>query len=276
MMEKWTHNEIMIDGVNFFYHRTRLEDGPAKPVMVLMHGFSDNGLCWQTMAEELQSSYDIILPDAHGHGLSARVKHGQKFNAAADLMHLLHLLELPSVILGGHSMGAGAAANVAADYPECVRALILEDPPWFIPPTPGSENDDLLEDHSMQDFVVSLQGKTLDQLMAQYRVEHPAWSEIILRRWCEGKQQLDPNFLTTNGLGWDDWREKITSISCPVLLIRAEPEKGGIITSETARVATSLNPNIKAAHIPGAGHHVRFENPDDYMKAVRSFLKKID
>jgi N-formylmaleamate deformylase len=276
MLENWARQEIMINGDCFFYRRTSVKEGFGKPVMVLMHGFSDNGLCWQPMAEELEDSYDIILPDARGHGLSARVNMGEKVDPAQDLVNLLDTLHVSAVILGGHSMGAGVAANVAARFPERVRALILEDPPWSMPSMAMEEEDEGQAPHPLQDFVQSLQGKSLEQLMAQYRGEHSTWPEIVLLRWCEAKQQLDPKFLSTNGLGWADWQQILPAIRCPVLLITAEVEKGSIITAQVAERAAEVNPHLQAVHIPNAGHHVRFENPGDYMQAVHTFLRKIN
>ena len=33
---------------------------------------------------------------------------------------------------------------------------------------------------------------------------------------------------------------------------------------------------IKVTHIPGTGHHVRFEDYGSYMQTVRSFLAEIE
>jgi len=38
--------------------------------MILLHGFTDNGLCWARVASMLENDFDIIMPDIRGHGKS--------------------------------------------------------------------------------------------------------------------------------------------------------------------------------------------------------------
>ena len=111
--------------------------------------------------------------------------------------------------------------------------------------------------------------------MGQCRTDHPGWPEIVVQMWCLGKKQLDLNFFSTAWNTSVNWQEVVQSIACPVLLVTADPEKGGIITTEVARMVVEMNPNIRVAHIPGVGHHIRFENYALYMDAVRTFLKDL-
>ena len=79
----------------------------------------------------LAGEYDMILPDARGHGLSDQPPTGYApQDHAADVAGLIRGLGLERPILIGHSMGAGVAATVAAHYPDLVAGAILEDPPW--------------------------------------------------------------------------------------------------------------------------------------------------
>ena len=49
---------------------------------------------------------------------------------AADVAGLIQELKLDRPVLMGHSMGAETAIGTAAIFPDLVRAVILEDPPW--------------------------------------------------------------------------------------------------------------------------------------------------
>ena len=77
----------------------------------------------------------------------------------------------------------------------------------------------------------------METLIEQQRAEHPTWSDLVLHRWSEGKQQLDPNFLTSRSMGRLDWQPVVPAIACPTLLIVADPGKGGIVTPEVADMA---------------------------------------
>jgi len=257
------------------YYRSGPGAAPSKPAMVLAHGFSDNGLCWEPMAAELESTYDVVMPDARGHGLSQRVQRGEKLDPAADLAAVIRVLGLERPIVGGHSMGASTASQLGARYPELARALILEDPPWR-EPQPGQEAHRGISAKSpLGERILSLQDQTLEQVMAQCRIDHPTWPEVIVHRWCEGKKQLDPTFLTTENFIGGDWRATAAAISCPTLIVTADPDKGGIVTPELAEQARAINPLIRVVHIPGVGHHVRFGDPATYMKAVWAFLEEV-
>ncbi|TMF04127.1 MAG: alpha/beta fold hydrolase, partial [Chloroflexi bacterium] len=65
-MSDWTSGDVNSNGIRIHYTRTR----GHKPVLVLAHGATDSGLCWTRLARELESDYDVIMPDARGHGLS--------------------------------------------------------------------------------------------------------------------------------------------------------------------------------------------------------------
>ena len=38
--------------------------------LILLHGLTDNGLCWNQIPMLLEVEYDVIMPDARGHGVS--------------------------------------------------------------------------------------------------------------------------------------------------------------------------------------------------------------
>jgi len=60
MLARWTQNDLLINGVQLHYYLTG--HGDKRP-LVLVHGFSDNGLCWTPTAHDLESEYDVIMPD---------------------------------------------------------------------------------------------------------------------------------------------------------------------------------------------------------------------
>lgn len=111
----------------------------GKPALVALHGLTDDGLCWLRLARALRDDFDIVMPDARGHGLSDTPAHGYTAkDHAGDAAAVIRAMGLGPCIVIGHSMGGAEAAQLAADYPELVRALILEDPAWRIHPALGN------------------------------------------------------------------------------------------------------------------------------------------
>ncbi len=273
MLPHWTANDLVVDGVKIHY--TRVGDG-SRPTLILLHGFSDNGLCWLPVARDLEADFDVILPDARGHGLSARVQPGEAIDMVADTAGLIRGLGLDRPILGGHSMGANTSSQVGARFPSLVRALVLEDPPWRDweppkPPEPGKEPQ--TPPNPMNDRITSLEKSSVEELIASCRKDNPAWAEVELRPWAESKKQFDYNFLQRPGGLPQDWMEVYPAIHRPTLLITADPAKGSIVTPEMAKLVCAQNKYIQAVYIPGAGHNIRRENYAEYMRVLRAFLK---
>lgn len=63
-------------------------------------------------------------------------------------------------------------------------------------------------------------------------------------------------------------------MTCPVLLVTADVEKGGLVSPEVAREATELCASRQVAHISGAGHCIHRDRFNETMQTVLSFLAK--
>jgi N-formylmaleamate deformylase len=201
------------------------------------------------------------------------VQPGDKIDMAADLAGLVRGLGLAQIILGGHSMGASTAALTEARFPGLTHALILEDPAWFIPQPPDPDKPEQPRQNPFEKWLQTMAGKTVEELIAYGHLNNPTWPEIELRPWAESKMQFDMNTFSAAREPGMDWRDAVKLITCPTLLITAENDKGSIVTPQAAQLAVELNSKIRVVNIRGAGHNIRRENYDDYMKAIRAFLR---
>lgn len=268
MPSHWTENSLLINGIRIHY--TRTGDG-SKPPLVLAHGFSDNGMTWLPVARDLEAEYDVLLPDARCHGLSARVQPGDVIDMPADLAGLVGALGLEQPILGGHSMGGSLTSAAVVRFPGLARALILEDPGWH-DPRPSGESSGM---NPFRMFLQTAATQSLEEIMAKGRADSPTWPEVEMRPWAESKQQLDLDIFTAEHAPEMGWRDVARGISCPTLLLTADTSKGAIVTTEMAAEAAALNPLIQVVNVPGAGHCIRRENYPAFMAAVTHFLKSL-
>ncbi len=126
----WTEGARNCNGQTIHYYRAE----SANPHLLLIHGISDNGLCWLRLAQDLAGSYDIIMVDLRGHGSSSKPAEVYSIqDHAADVAGLLTNLDLGKTAIMGHSLGASVAALLAANFPQLISCVILEDPVWLNP-----------------------------------------------------------------------------------------------------------------------------------------------
>jgi N-formylmaleamate deformylase len=276
MLVHWTHNDVLVNGVRLHYYRSGHGD---KPPLVFVHGFSDNGLCWTPTARDLETEYDIIMPDMRGHGLSERVQPSDKVDMAADVAGLIRTLGLTRPIVVGHSMGAMITYQIGVRFPELASALVLEDPPWWLSPRGEPLPPSRPAENPIAQWAKSLSDQTLEALLAQYRNEHPNWPEELLRPMCESKKQLDQTIvdIMTDRMHSQEvnWLTTIQDIAHPMLLFAANPQLGGIVTPDVVAKVRELNPKVSIASIPDAGHLIRFDKYTAFMDALRAFLKQV-
>ena len=266
-MAAWQSGDIVVNGLTLHYTRT----GGAKPPVVLAHGFSDDGLCWTPVAEALAADYDVVMVDARGHGRSAAPEQGYgSADHAADLAGVIRALGLKRPAVLGHSMGAASTLVLAGLYPELPRAILLEDPPpWWITAEAGVP---LTRQSPIRLGIIELKRKTREELIAHARSGSPTWSEAELGPWADAKLRFSFNILTADEPAAVDWPATVRRITCPALLITADPALGALVTPESAAELQALAPQTRIAHIAGAGHSIHREQFARYIEMVRAFM----
>ncbi len=177
----WLSGDVRTNGIRLHYYRT----GGSKPQLILVHGFSDDGLCWTRVARAMEGTYDVVMPDARGHGRSEAPALGYgPLDYADDLAGVIAELGLRRPILLGHSMGAISVLTMAGRRSEVPRGVVLEDPPaWW--------SNDLPPPFSVQwragtqAWLAELRQHTLEEVVTFERAEEPGWPEEDLLPWAD-------------------------------------------------------------------------------------------
>jgi N-formylmaleamate deformylase len=273
-MAEWQSGDVVANGIKVHYHRT----GGGGPPLVLNHGSTDNGLCWIRLARELEGEYDIIMPDARGHGQSEAPEGGYDSSTrAADLAAFIRALGLEKAAVGGHSMGAMTTFYLAATYPDLPRCAILEDPVFRTQAVVLTEEQRRARAERQRKETEERRAMTREQIMAWGRDRRPTWDESEFGPWADSKLQVSPR-ASMGGAGRPDqqadWRELAPKITCPTLLVTGDTEREAIVTPEAAAEAARLNPKVRVVRLHGAGHNIRREQFDGFLQAVRDFLKQ--
>lgn len=155
---------------------------------------------------------------------------------------------------------------IASQYPELVRALIIEDIGAII-------NNDLSfaldwpkrfpSVRSLRNFLKA-NGFEDDTYFLESLVEYSdGWEFRFHYKDIAHSQEL------LNGDHWNDW----LSSNCPTLLLHGH--KSWVMTKEHAREMTLRRPNTKLIEFPECGHTIRDDDPEGLYHAVKAFLKEI-
>ena len=255
------------------------------PPLLLWHGLGRRWQDFSTLLPWLTPRWDVTAIDHRGHGQSGRAPGAYHVpDYVADAVEYLKTTHERPVTLYGHSLGALVALGVAAECPELVRGIVLEDPPsarmlagitgtgyavsWRVmQQLAGSEN--IVRSVRVLSETIMPNGKRLGEL------RDPA----ALRFLAFCLADLDPEAMTTplagTWLNGFDPAATATRVSCPALLLAADPAVGGMMSAEaSAMLAGSLQEGY-LVNFPGCGHLLHGEHPEAVAKVVLPFLESL-
>jgi pimeloyl-ACP methyl ester carboxylesterase len=244
----------------------------AGPVLLACHGWTDSAEVFGPLSARLRRRWTVVAPDAPAHG-GTPLRDGE-YVVAEHATSVLAVLEaLPRVagvggrpvVALGHSMGALTAARVAAARPDVVRALVLEDPARTTPRRAQSTA-------RMKAWLAGLQSGSHDDRVAWVRANHPDWPRAELGPWARSKAEVDAAHLDRHV----DWGEPLPAVladvPCPVLLVRGEPARGGIVSATAARRCVAACAGGADVLTLDAGHCPRREASRAFTGALTAVL----
>lgn len=267
----WRDGYVLTNGIRMHYWRT---GGAGKIPLVMAHGSSDDGLCWTNFAKELEGSFDIILIDARGHGLSDPPKPNDPVDVQADdLAGLIRELKLDRPIVMGHSMGSFAAAAFAAKYPDVARAVVLEDPNLASRPLTPPAGAAAADPQTRRAGVLARNNTSEADLVADCMKNSPKWGRSECETWAPSKRRHHPDTALGSGVGArPSMATLFEKITAPTLILKAEAK--GELKEQNEKVAAILKKG-RIVHIEGAGHNVRRDEKQKTLAALKPFLEKV-
>ncbi|SFF49083.1 Lysophospholipase, alpha-beta hydrolase superfamily [Fontimonas thermophila] len=269
------------------YHVRRWGD-PAKPMLILGHGWLDVSATFHDLVQPLLERYQVLAPDWRGFGHTQWPRDGYWFpDYVADLDALLaHYAPASPVVLVGHSMGAQIMSLYAGLRPERVHRLVCLDG-LFLPDTDAEraarryrEWLDRWPGAAATRFYPSF-----DALAQRIRVQHPQLTperaHFIARCWGAedgyGRIRLlaDPKHRLPSPVPYRAAESMAiwSRITAPTLFIDAGAGSLSRLLSpeEQARRRACFAVH-RAIRIDGAGHMLHFDAPHATGTAIAAFL----
>lgn len=263
-MTNWSTAICETNRIVMHYTRT----GGNKPPLILLHGLIANGACWTPVAHALAEEYDVIMPDARGHGKSSAPDDGYRYeDHVSDVEGLIEALELSPPIVIGHSMGGMTAALLAYRKRRLLRGLVLADPTFLTPEVQREVYEsDVAKQHRQ------LLKKSPNEILAEARTRQPHRSLDILTLIARARHQTSISAFQVLTPPNPEYKQLICAIDVPSLLVVGDT---GVVSPAVAKELQSLNPSFHVEKIAGVGHGLHYDQPEQFVTIVKFFLRSI-
>ena len=241
------------------FHHGRAPGG--RPPLVFVHGAGGNLMHWPGELRRLpgHAVYSLDLP---GHGKSGGAGRAEVGAYADAVRDFAEALDLPALVLAGHSMGGAIAIELAVRYPARLAGLILVGAGAKLRVAPE------ILTGILDDYV----GST--ELLAQWAYgEHV--DPNLLRLYTRRLREVDPRTLRADFLACDafDRRADVSRIALPTLILCGDADRMTLV-----KFSQFLHEQIAGSQlviVPGAEHMVMLEQPAAVAEAVARFLTSL-
>lgn len=260
------------------------EAGEGAP-LVLLHGWPQHWWCWRKVIPTLAERYHVIAPDLRGWGWSeAPPGSYDKRTFAEDIRGLLDAEGIERARVIGHDWGGYTAFLLALEHPERVERMVTLDipPPWRSAQRPRYVQLPALLSYQLTLATPGLGPRTMTSGKGFIRALLKAGSGSGMQ-WSD--EELDAYAEVLR----EPARARASSACYRTFLTREMPaslSQGA--TGRTLEVPTLLvmggagllqrvlrpqpGPNLQVEEIPGAGHFLAEERPDEVLARALPFL----
>jgi pimeloyl-ACP methyl ester carboxylesterase len=259
--------------------------GGNGPPLLLVHGWPENWYAWRLLMPALARDYEVIAVDQRGIGLSDKPADGyDAASMANDLVALMDVLGHKRFAVVGHDTGFVISYALAADHPDRVDRVALAEipgpplsshsPPVFVPSfvndrlwhIPFNRVETLPEqliagrEAIYFGYEFAIQGGVLPEGVVDYYVGLVS-NPDSLRGSLGFYRALDATLAQNE-------QRATTPLAMPVLAIGGEASHG----EHVGQAMASLASDLQSAVIPGAGHWLAEQSPEELLAALTTFL----
>lgn len=241
------------------------------PVVLLLHGLGVNASSWTLQFPPLiDAGFRPLAPDIPGFGASRYDEQGWSLKRiAATLAAWLDELGSGPVYVVGISMGGAIAQQLVLDHPTRIKKLILVSSFAALRPERPEGWAYLIQ----RVLLVIFKGIPEQAIFASHRLFPEPEQELLRKLLVEQITQANPRAYkgAMRALAFFDSRKQLKHIKTPTLVISGE--KDGTATPFAQKTLAHGIPNAHQIIISGAGHAVSVDHPEEFNKAMMTFLQ---
>lgn len=259
----------------------------AEPILFL-HGISMSRDTWEEIALRLMNRYQVWTLDFRGHGHSGHASSYEGADYMSDAETALAAIGRPAIVVG-HSLGGCVAGMLAQGGGNNVRAVLLEDPPWYLG-DPGEWGRSVYP--ALFAFVSAQQAKWQQAgaplaAYLEFSVNAPSPMGGVAR------DHFSPRHLLSyaSALQRQDnrcWANVISAAAlagiatdrafrCPARIIQADPACGAALLEGHEIRLAKTNPNAEIIRYAGSGHrcHAARAFEARFLADLEDFISKL-
>jgi sigma-B regulation protein RsbQ len=258
-------------------HAVRVTGDRGGRPLVFAHGFGCDQTLWRFVAPAFETDHRVVTFDYVGAGLSDRSAYDPERYASldgytADILDIVHALDLRDVILVGHSVSATVAMLAAIAEPDRFARLILvtpspryiDDPPDYRGGFSRTDIDGLLE---MMDVNATGWAAFLAPVVMG-NPDRPELSEDLEATFCSidpviARQFAEVTFLSDN-------RRDLPRVTTPSLILQCTND--AVAPTEVGQYVHQRLAGSTMTLIEATGHCPHVSHPEATIAAIRAYL----
>jgi pimeloyl-ACP methyl ester carboxylesterase len=263
-----------VDGARLHYERR----GAGEP-LVLVHGSWVDCRVWDEVAPLLRRSFEVIVYDRRGHGLSTCPPgQGSVHEDVDDLAALIDLLGVGPAHVAGVSFGASIVLRLTAARPDALRSIAVHEPPLFDLIERGTEPRELTELRAdLSSVAARLEAGDLEggaRLYFDRVAQSPGgWAGLDPAR-RRALIEAAPTYL-------DQYRDPdalridlgdLGDFGGPALVTHGDRRPP--FFKRMAEMVSAALPAARSELIPGTAHDPQVTHPDAYTRAIEEFASR--
>jgi esterase len=267
---------LTVNGVRLHYLDWGTE---GKTPLICLHAHTTHARIWDDFAEAMSPYYHVLAVDQRGHGESEWADTGYaRDRYVEDLAAFADALELSRFVLVGCSMGGWNSMLYTVANPDRVERVVLVD----IAPEPSPEH----RAQAAKRPPTPMEFPSFDAVLDWIRQGNPWATEARIRKDVEAKVRqredgrwtwkADPALFNTMLPDMTDpsmieryWKA-VEAIPCPIMEVRGA--ESILVSDDTLERMKQVGQQVTSVDVPGAGHVVSVDKPQEFIEATRSFL----
>jgi len=257
-------------------HNVRVSGRSEGPPMLFAHGFGCDQHMWRLVAPAFEDRFQVVLFDYIGNGGSDSSAYDEQRYAtldgyAADVLDIVHELELHDVTFVGHSVSSMVGVLAAIEEPDRFSRLVL------LGPSPRYIDDDGyvggFSEDDITDMLGSLDSNYLgwSSAMAPVIMGNPDRPELgaeLAETFCRSDPAIARGFARATFLS--DNRRDLSRVTTPALVVQCRDD--AIAPIEVGAYVQASLPHAELVVLDATGHCPQLSAPGATIEAIDAFV----